>query len=83
MMRSVAQPRSQSERIDTIHTLRKLHLFCIYYIFISGVTIVDMLVNNLVTVVIVRHPQLRDDRSTLFMLSLTCLSWAIGYRRCQ
>ena len=38
---------------------------------ISLVTVVDILVNSLVAIVIIRHPQLREDRSTLFMLSLT------------
>ena len=47
--------------------------------FISVVTIVDILVNILVTTVIIRHPQLREDRSTLFMLSLTVSDLCNGF----
>ena len=46
---------------------------------ISVVTVVDILVNSLVTIVIVRHPQLREDRSTLFMLSLTVSDLCNGF----
>ena len=47
--------------------------------FISVVTVVDILVNILVTTVIIRHPQLREDRSTLFMLSLTVSDLCNGF----
>ena len=47
-------------------------------ILISAVIVVNILVNSVVIAVIVRHPQLMEDRTTLFMLSLTLSDLANG-----
>ena len=45
---------------------------------ISAVIILNVTLNVIVIAVIVRHPQLREDRTTLFMLSLTISDLANG-----
>ena len=47
-------------------------------VIISAVIIMNMSLNVLVIAVIVKHPQLREDRTTLFMLSLTLSDLANG-----
>ncbi len=46
--------------------------------FIGLVTAAVVVVNTLVIIVIVKYPQLRDDRSTLFIFSLTISDLANG-----
>ena len=45
---------------------------------ISVVIILNIKLNVIVIAVIVKHPQLREDRTTLFMLSLTISDLANG-----
>ena len=45
---------------------------------ISAVIIMNMIVNTLVIAVIARYPQLREDRTTLFMFSLSVSDLAAG-----
>ena len=47
-------------------------------VVISAVIVLNITLNSLVIAVIVRHPQLREDRTTLFMLSLTLSDLANG-----
>ena len=47
-------------------------------VVISAVIVLNITLNVLVIAVIVRHPQLREDRTTLFMLSLTLSDLANG-----
>ena len=42
------------------------------------ITVLNLALNSLVIAVIVKHPQLREDRTTLFMLSLALSDLAIG-----
>ena len=44
----------------------------------SALIVVNIILNSVVIAVIVRHPQLREDRTTLFMLSLTLSDLANG-----
>ena len=46
--------------------------------FISAVIVLNTILNVLVIAVIAKHPQLREDRTTLFMLSLTVSDLANG-----
>ena len=45
---------------------------------ISAVIIVNMILNSLVIAVIARYPQLREDRTALFVFSLTSSDLALG-----
>ena len=45
---------------------------------ISAVIVLNITLNALVIAVIIKYPQLRDDRTTLFMLSLTVSDLATG-----
>ena len=45
---------------------------------ISAVIIVNMILNTLLVAVIARYPQLREDRSALFVFSLTSSDLALG-----
>ena len=47
-------------------------------VMISIVIILNVTLNSLVIAVIVRYPQLREDRTTLFMISLTLSDLATG-----
>ena len=45
---------------------------------ICAVIIVNMILNSLVIAVIARYPQLREDRTALFVFSLTSSDLALG-----
>ena len=47
-------------------------------VMISIIITLNVVINSLVIAVIVRYPQLREDRTTLFMVSLTLSDLAIG-----
>ena len=47
-------------------------------VFISAVIVVNIILNSLVIAVIVKFPQLREDQTTLFMLSLALSDLANG-----
>ena len=46
--------------------------------FISGIIVMNVIMNSLVITVIARYPELREDRTTLFMLSLSVSDLAAG-----
>lgn len=47
-------------------------------VIISAVMIMDIALNSVVIAVIAKYPQLREDRATLFMFSLTISDFAAG-----
>ena len=47
-------------------------------VMISAVIITNVILNSLVIAVIARYPQLREDRTTLFVFSLTLSDLAVG-----
>ena len=47
-------------------------------VIISAVTIMNITLNSIVIAVIAKYPQLREDRTTLFMFSLTLSDFAAG-----